>query len=386
MADKIKVTWLIKGLGLGGAEHLLALAARHVDRTRFEYEVVFLLPWKRALVPDLEDQGIPTTCLHRTRPLDPRVIGQIARHLRGRKTDILHAHLPYTGIVGRIAARWAGVPGVIYTEHNLQERYQWMTRVANQVTMRLCDVTIAVSDEVRNSLLRSPLARRARVQTILNGVDVDSLSEAAGSGHGVREEFGIAPGRLVVGVVNVFRPQKRLDLWIDAARLIARAEPETTFMVVGDGPMAGEIRAQAERAGLDGRILFPGLRRDAPRLMAAFDVFMLSSVYEGLPVAVLEAMALGRPVVATRVGGLPSVIEDGLHGLLVDAGDPAALAGRVVELLRSPDRRRQLGEAAAQRIEAEFSIQQMVRATESLYTDVLARKQPVRPQPLESRA
>jgi glycosyltransferase involved in cell wall biosynthesis len=239
--------------------------------------------------------------------------------------------------------------------------------------MRLCDVTIAVSDEVRNSLLRSPLARRARVQTILNGVDVDSLREAAISAHGVREEFGIAPGRLVVGVVNVFRPQKRLDLWIEAARLIARAEPETTFMVVGDGPMAGEIRAQAERAGLDGRILFPGLRRDAPRLMAAFDVFMLSSVYEGLPVAVLEAMALGRAVVATRVGGLPSVIEDGRHGYLVDPGHPEALAQRVVEFLRRPDLRRRVGAASAERAREKFSIQRMVRDTEDLYERVLAR-------------
>ncbi|HEV8339863.1 MAG TPA: glycosyltransferase [bacterium] len=386
MAERIRVTWLIKGLGLGGAEHLLLLAARHVDRTRFAYEVVFLLPWKSALVQDLEEQGIPTLCLNQKTPYDLRVIARLSRHLRGRRTDLLHSHLPYTGVIGRVAGRLAGVAASIYTEHNLQERYHWVTRAANQLTMPLSDAVVAVSDEVRGSLARRPIARHARMVTIRNGVDAAGLRQAAAGGAGVREEFGIPLDAPLIGVVNVFRPQKRLDLWISAAQLISAAEPRAHFMIVGDGPSAEALRRQAEEKGLAGRIHFPGLRRDAPRLIASFDVFMLSSVYEGLPVAALEAMALGRPVVATRVGGLPGLIVEGRHGYLVTPGDPGALAERVLHLLRQPELRRRVGTASAQRVADQFGIETMVRATESLYEAVLAGKRRIGARAQEARA
>jgi glycosyltransferase involved in cell wall biosynthesis len=366
-----KVLWLIKGLGLGGAEKLLALAAPHLDRNRYEYQVAFLLPWKTALVAELEATGIPVTCLNHRVNWDLRVISRIARLLQREQIDILHAHLPYTGIVGRIAAQLAGTPHVMYTEHNVQERYHPLTRVLHQATLGLCDLTIAVSDEVRRSLLASPLVRRAPIRTILNGVDVDGTADLARNSADVRQEFGIAADRPIVGVVNVFRAQKRLDVWIQAARKIAEAEPLVSFMVVGDGPLRPSIEAQALKEGLQGRIHFPGLRRDALRLMAAFDVFMLASEYEGLPVAVLEAMALGRAVVATHVGGLPSAINDGEHGILVPPGNPDALASSVIDLLRNDDLRRGLGSAARERVRRNFSLSQMVSAMEQAYTDVL---------------
>ncbi len=364
-----KVLWLIKGLGLGGAERLLVSAAPHVDRRRFDYEAAFLLPWKRALVPPLEQAGIPTTCLRHIHPYDPRVIGKVCRLLRERRVDLLHLHLPYTGVVGRIAARLEGVPKVVYTEHNLQERYHPLTRVANQLTMGLTDVTIAVSAEVRASLARSPLARSVHVRTVLNGVDVDDLHRAASMGPDARDELGIARDRLVVGVVNVFRPQKRLDLWLQAARLISAAEPRAAFVVVGDGPSRGELQSLAGRLGV--QVVFTGLRHDAPRLIRAFDVFMLSSVFEGLPVALLEAMALGRPVVATQVGGVPSLVAEGRHGFLVPPGDPTALAEGVSALLGDPSLRRRMGEASRQHVEDHFSIRRMVRETEQIYDELL---------------
>ncbi len=366
-----KVLWLIKGLGLGGAEKLLALSAPYLDRSRYAYQVVYLLPWKTALVGDLRAQGIPVTCLDHWISGDPRVLWRLASLLRRERIDILHAHLPYTGVVGRLAGRLARTPHVLYTEHNVQERYRPVTRYLNQATLPLCDITIAVSDEVRDSLLAGPLVRRAEVHTILNGVDVETLVRSAAAGPDVRDEFGIPAGRPIVGVVNVFRTQKRLDLWVRAARLIVEAQPGTIFLVVGDGPVRGAVEAQARREGLDGSIHFPGLRADAPRLMAAFDVFMLASEFEGLPVAVLEAMALRVPVVATRVGGLPQVIESGRCGFLVEPGDPRALAERAVTLLRTPSMRQAFADAAAQRVREHFSIARMVHETEDVYRRVL---------------
>lgn len=367
---RTKVLWLIKGLGLGGAEKLLALAAPHLDRTRFDYEAAFLLPWKTALVQDLESAGIRTTCLNHRHALDLRIVPRLVQFLRERHVDLVHLHLPYTGVVGRLAARLAGVP-CVYTEHNLQARYHPVTRVVNQLTMRFTDLTIAVSEEVRHSLVNSRLGRGVRVTTIPNGVDLDALRSAAAHGPSVREELAIPPDHKIVGVINVFRPQKRLDLWLQAARIIADREPTTTFVIVGDGPIRTDLMGTADRLGLRARTFFPGLRRDAPRFLAAFDVFMLSSEYEGLPVAVLEAMALQMPVVATQVGGLPGVIEDGVQGFLVPPHDPEALADRVVQLLRDPDLRRRQGIAAGQRAQEHFSIARMVAAVEQTYTEVL---------------
>lgn len=370
-----RVLWLIKGLGLGGAEKLLVLAAPYLDRTRFRYEIAYFLPWKNALVADLEQAGLQVTCLNHNHPLDLRVAGRLARFLRERHIDLVHAHLPYAGVVGRIAARLAGAAAV-YTEHNVQERFHVVSRLANQTTARLCDRIIGVSEEVSTSLRRSPFLRGVPVLTIANGVDVPQLRREAAESDGVRAEFGIDPDRPIVGVVNVFRPQKRLDLWIRAARRIADAEPQTAFLVVGDGPFRQDLVALARRVGLEERMHFPGLRRDAPRLMAAFDVFMLSSIYEGLPVAVLEAMALARPIVAMRVGGLPGVVQDGRHGYLVDPDDPEALADRVLHLLRNPPIRQAMGEAARARVQEAYSIERMVRATEDVYIEVLAGKAP----------
>lgn len=368
-----RVLWLIKGLGLGGAERLLALAAPHLNRRDFSYEVAYLLPWKTALVRTLEEGGVPTVCLNHAAPFDPRIVARLIRFLRERQIDLLHLHLPYSGVVGRVAGRLAGVKGVIYTEHNLQERYHPLTRLANQLTLPLCHHTIAVSDEVAHSLRRSLFTRRAAVSVILNGIDVEAVQSAAATSSEVRRELGIAPDRLLVGVVIGFRPQKRPDLWVRAARMIADQEPRATFVLVGDGPSLAPTRALAAEVGLDGRAIFTGLRPDAPRLIAAFDLFMLSSMYEGLPVAVLEAMALGRPIVATRVGGLPGVIEHERSGLLVGAGDPAALAAEAVRVLADPALRQSLGTAAQQRVAQEFGIVPMVRATEALYRQVLER-------------
>ena len=369
-----RVLWLIKGLGIGGAERLLALAAPYLDRDRFEYQAAFLVPWKNALVEDLERAGIRTRCLDHRRPFDLRVIGRIARLVREEKIDIVHLHLPYSGVVGRIAARLTGVPCVVYTEHNVQNRYHPLTRIANQATLRLCDLTIAVSDEVRDSLLRSPLSWGASVVAIPNGVDVEGLERAARVPPGVREEFGIPVDRLIVGTVTVFRPQKRLDVWLQAARAIADARPRSVFFLVGDGLNLRELRDMAGRLGLGDRIIFTGLRRDAARFIAAFDVFMMSSIYEGLPVAALEAMALGRPIVGTRVGGLPGLVQDGRHGFLVDFGDPAALAAKVVHLLDHPELCQALGEASAARIRESFSVQRMVSSTEQAYLKLLLSK------------
>jgi L-malate glycosyltransferase len=375
MGSRQKVMWLIKGLGIGGAERLLELALPHVDTTRYEYEVGYLLPWKNALVPAFEKAGIPVFCLNQSKAYDARVVPNLVGLLKERQVDLLHIHLPYTGILGRVASRMAPVKAVVYTEHNLWERYHWLTGAANRFTFGYNDAVIAVSDEVENSIRsRYRVNGKPKLCTIPNGVDVDQLALDARDSQGVKPEFGIPQdNRLVVHVAN-FTPKKRHEDLIRAARMVVDRDPQTSFLLVGQGPLEADIRAQARAQNLQDNVVFAGFRTDAPRIIAAADVFVLPSLYEGLPIAMLEAMALGRPVVASRVGGVPQVISDGIDGFLVDPLEPGQLAEKVLAVLHDPKLQQKLSTNAVKTVREHFSVERMVASIESLYASVLAEK------------
>ena len=375
MGNRKKVMWLIKGLGIGGAEKLLQLSIPHVDSQRFDYEVAYLLPWKNALVPAFEEAGVPVFCLNHRKPYDAMIIPRLVRLLKDREVDLLHVHLPYSGILGRLASKMAPVKGVVYSEHNLWERYHWLTAAANRLTFGYNDAVIAVSAEVEQSIRRRyKINGRPSLSTILNGVDTDHLEAVSQDLAGLRQEFGIPEGhQLVVHVAN-FTPKKRHEDLIRAARIVVDQEPQTTFLLVGQGPLEKEVKAQALKLGLEGTVVFAGFRPGAARIIAAADVFVLPSLYEGLPIAMLEAMALGRPVVASRVGGVPEAIDDEVDGLLIDPLDPAQLAEKILTLFHNPELRRRLSANAAQKVRDQFSVKRMVKSTEAIYSSVLAEK------------
>jgi glycosyltransferase involved in cell wall biosynthesis len=364
----LKVAHLIKGLGRGGAESLLpqTLARRGGD---FSYTVGYLLPWKDALAGEVEAAGATVRCLGGRSNLGLLArVPAVARWLRAERADVVHAHLPLAGVVARLAGRAAAVP-VIYTEHNLQERYHPATRWANRLTWRLQRRVIAVSAEVAESIRRH-LGARVPVTVVRNGIETDGPAPAPAELAALRAQCGIAGGAPLVGTVAVLRRQKRLDLWLEAARRLRVELPSCRFLIVGDGPLRGELEAEAGRLGIAEAVVFAGLQSPVAPFLAACDVVMISSEFEGLPLALLEAMAAERAVVATRVGGIPEVVEDGVSGVLVPFGDPAALAAAAAALLAEPERRRRLGAAARRRVEAEFAVARMARELESIYRQV----------------
>lgn len=378
-----KVMWLIKGLGIGGAERLLELALPYLDNSSFEYEVAYLLPHKNALVPAFRQAGVPVFCLNHTRSYDARVVPQLVRLFRDRQVDLLHLHLPYTGILGRVASRLAPVRAVVYTEHNLWERYHWLTSAANRLTFGYNDAVIAVSDEVKHSIQSrytfggkqdGTTAGKPKLCTILNGVDTDQLLADSQDRDSVKPEFGIPDHhQLVVHVAN-FTPKKRHEDLVRAARLVIDQEPQVSFLLVGQGPLEPEIRAQIKQLNLTDNVILAGFRTDAPRLIGAADVFVLPSQFEGLPIAMLEAMALGRPVIASRVGGVPEVIQDGVDGLLIDPLCPDQLADRILAVINCKDLRVKLANNAVLKVREHFGVKRMVSSTEALYRSVLTAK------------
>lgn len=385
MSRRRRIFHLIKGLGRGGAERLLSEGLRHTDRESFEYGYGYFVPHKNALVEDLRAGGSEVRCFPASTA--PGILWQsfaLRRFLLAWRADLVHCHLPLAGVAGRLAGRWAGVP-VIYTEHNLQERYHPWTRRANRWTWSLQRRVLAVSQEVADSIGRGVGRRGAQVPVavVTNGVDVEAFAPDPAAAADARQRWGIAPNAPVVGQVAVFRRQKRLDLWLEAAVEIRRRHPDVRFLLVGDGPLRAEIERLADDLDLTAALVLPGLQEEVAPLLAAMDVFLLSSDFEGLPLSVLEAMAAYRPVVATAVGGVPETLDPGDEpptGLLVPPGNGRALAEAVCRLLSDPAHRGELGRRAHSRVARRFSLARMTAELEAIYRQVLGRPGPeVRP-------
>jgi glycosyltransferase involved in cell wall biosynthesis len=366
----IRVLWLTKGLGPGGAERLLVTSARRRDRGRVAVRVAYLLPHKVALVGELEAEGVPVACLGYRAAHDPRWLAALRRSLVHDPVDIVHAHNPVMAVGARVVARSMHRrlrPQVVVTDHNVWHGYMPVSRWADGLTGRLDDARLAVSEAVRTSL-PTPIQRRSQV--VLQGIEVERVRAQRSQRVAMRAELGLNPDALVVGTVANLRAQKAYPDLLAAALEVVERLPDVRFVAVGQGPLEAEVRALHARLGLGDRFLLLGHRPDAVRVMAACDVFVLASLYEGLGVAVMEALALGLPVVATAVGGVPEVVEHGREGLLVPAGRPPELAAALVTLLTDGKCRQQMAEAALRR-GAELSIDTAVRRTEAVYQELV---------------
>jgi glycosyltransferase involved in cell wall biosynthesis len=359
---------LIKGLGRGGAEQLLLSGVPYLDRERYRYQFAYLLPWKDALVPELTGAGLAVHCLDGARGAG--WVGRLRALIRDQGIDLVHVHSPVAAAGLRlVAGRRARV---VYTEHNLWGRYHRATYAANLVTFPRNDHVFAVSDEVRDSIRYPGPLRRLPMpptETLHHGLDPAAAPPAAPDG--VRRELGIPEDAPLVGTVANFKAAKDHATLLRAAAQVRQAVPSVRFLLVGQGPLEAETRRLAAELGLDGAVCFAGFRSDARRLMASFDVFALSSTYEGLPIALIEAMAGGCPAVVTRVGGTPEVVADGVQGLLVPPRDPDALAAGLLRLLGDRELRAAMGAAAAARAQ-DFDIRKAVGRMEQVYDRLLA--------------
>lgn len=363
-----KILSLIKGLGKGGAEQLLATAAPYLDTDRFSYEIAYLLPWKDAMVGELEAAGIRCHCLNGGAGLG--WIGRLKDLAINGQIDLLHAHSPYPAVGARLFLG-SSIP-IVYTEHSNWARYRKTTYWGNAVTFAKNSHVFTVSDDIRKSLhYPAPIGflPMPPVETLHHGLDPEAVSKWNWT-NGIREELAIPADAPVVGTVANFTPKKGYVHLLRAADKVRKVVPDVRFVLVGQGPLQEEIRALAQSLQLDDTVIFTGFRDDAPRVMSSFDVFTLSSLHEGLSIALLEAMALGKPSVVTDVGGLPEVIEHGKHGWLLPPSDPDRLADGIISLLQDRELREAMGVAAKLR-SRDFDIRQAVRRSEEVYEDLL---------------
>jgi glycosyltransferase involved in cell wall biosynthesis len=366
--EPVRVLLVVKGLGLGGTERLLLETARARDRTRFEYDAAYLLPGKDALVPDLETEGVRTHCLGRQSSpgLDWPV--RLRQLLRSRRFHIVHAHSPYPGALARIATRSLAEgsrPLLFSTEHNAYPTYSLPARWLTRATSRMDKLRIAVSRYVAESF-----PDRHRMRVIVQGVPLHDVRQKRERRNAMRTKMGVLPDQVLVGTVANYVNQKDYPNFFGAAQLVSRGGSRIRFCSVGQGPLAQQIESLHAAMDLEGNVELLGLQRDAVSIMAACDIVVLASRFEGLPVALMEAMALGLPVVATRVGGVPEAVRDGVEGLLVPPTRPDLLANAIDHLGADEELRQTMGAAAAER-SAMFDIAATTRAIERLYHEAL---------------
>jgi glycosyltransferase involved in cell wall biosynthesis len=336
----VRVLWLIKGLGPGGAERLLVEHARAGDRNRLEYEAAYVLDWKQHLVPELEELGVTTHCLGVSRELNPRWPVRLRALLRRERFDVVHAHSPLVALVARVLVQSLPAsrrPAFVYTEHNRWPSYKSTTRVLNELTYRFDDATFAVSDDVRDSVAPR---HRDDVQVLVHGIDVAGVRAHLADRDAVRAEMGVAPDEALAVTVANLRAGKNYPGLLEAAKLVVDRGLPVRFAAAGQGPLEAELRALHASSGLGERFRLLGYRDDATRLIAGSDVFVLASHHEGLPVTVMEALTLGVPVVAPAVGGLGEVVNSGENGLLVAPGSPVALADAIAHAIEPATRAR----------------------------------------------
>jgi glycosyltransferase involved in cell wall biosynthesis len=362
-----RVLWLTKGLGPGGAERLLVALARTIDRERFTCMAAYLLPEKSHLVGELGDAGVEAVCLEGAAEHDLRWAGRLRRLVVDRGIDVVHVHAPYPAAVARPLLHTLGRrrPAIVYTEHNSWDGYGRATRWANALTYPLDDARLAVS---KAALASMPAPFRRRTEVLVHGIDLDDVASHRAGRERIRAELGVSDDTVVVVTLANLRAHKDYPTLLGAARRALDTGAPIRVVAVGQGPLEGEIRALAGRMGLGDDFQLLGYRPDALDVLAAGDIFTLSSLAEGYPVSLMEALALGLPVVATAVGGIADAVRPGVEGLTVPAGRPDLLGDALAALAGDAGKRAVFSHAARER-SALFDIRRATTRLEAIYDE-----------------
>ena len=364
---------------VGGAQETVLLAAALADRSRFD-PVVITGPQtgsEGSLHGKLHDRGVEVVVLPElVREIAPwrdlRSVPALSAAFRRLGADVVHTNSSKAGIVGRIAARRAGVDRVVHTVHGWPFHDHQRAAVAHvwkaleRRTAPLADRLVVVADADRVKGLAAGIGRPDQYETVRSGLELSLYAADAAVRAAVRAELGLPQDAVVLGAVNRLSQQKDPLSLLRAVAVPLRRNPNARLLLVGDGPLRPAVEALVTELGLSAQVVAVGLRTDVPQLLAAMDVFVSASLWEGLPRTVLQAMATGLPVVATAVDGIIDVVVDGQTGLLAEPGQPAELGAAVLRVLEEPCLGPALAREAALRL-PEFDAHEMVRRLERIY-------------------
>lgn len=366
------IVYLVTGLDYGGAENQVIQLAGRMKSRGWDVKIVSMLP-PQAFVDQLMAKGIDIATLDMTKGVaDPRAVIRLGKLLLVWRPEILHSHNAPANLLGRITRLVSRVPVVVSTVHSVYEGPKWR-ELAYRITDPLCDMTTAVSQAVALRCRTNRTVSLKKLRVVPNGVDVSKFKPNSGIRTKLRDILGLQD-RFVWLAVGRFHESKDYGTMLTAfSRLVARAS-NCILLIVGDGPLRISMHNLVNQLGLEQHVRFLGIRSDIPDLMNAADAYVMSSVWEGMPMVLLEAAASGLPIVATNVGGNAEVIQDGINGYLVPPKNPDALAKSMFRVMQLDDSaRKSMGNHGIDYVTNNFSLDRIVQLWESLYGDLLHR-------------
>ena len=360
VGQPLRVCHVSLTLKTGGLERLLADIARHYDSTRCQPEFLALNEVGR-FADVIRDAG----CRVHTLKPSGRIgqLRQMVRLFRAGQFDVVHTHNTYPHIYGSLAARLASVPLVINTRHGQRAGHGWKSRTQFRWASHLVNRIIAVSDDAAQLCIKADGVDRRKVIRIWNGIDIDDFTFA-----------GPATSNTAISVARL-SAEKDFPTLLRAVAIAIQDIPDLVLKLVGDGPERARLEGLAQELNLTQHVEFLGERQDVPALLTQAGFFVTASLTEGISLTLLEAMAVGLPVIATSVGGNSEIVQAPQTGRLVSAGDPVGLAAAMVSMCRQPESWLQMGRAGRERVEKNFEVRRMVSDYEQLYRDLLVRKE-----------
>ncbi|HKY32048.1 MAG TPA: glycosyltransferase, partial [Candidatus Polarisedimenticolia bacterium] len=369
--DRARVLAVITNFHIGGTERQFLALARRLDRRRFALSAACLRR-EGPLLPEMQKAAVPVE-EHRIRSLyHPRTVGdqvRLASSLRRRRVHIVHTYGFYPNAFAVPAARLAATPVVIASIRDIGDIWTPLQRRLQKAACRLAHCIAVNAEAVKDRLVGEGYDPR-RIVVIGNGIDLERFRRR-GAAPGLRAELGLPSDAVLIGVVSRLIPGKGLSHFLKAAAALAPRWPAARFLLIGDGPARPQLQDEARALGLGGRVAFTGFRSDVAEVLSELALSVMPSLSEALSNGLLESMAAGVPVVATRVGGTPEVVREGTTGLLVPPADAGALARAVEALLSNPERATALGLEGRELVSRRFSMQRMVERTELLYASLL---------------
>ncbi|MGA1840812.1 MAG: glycosyltransferase [bacterium] len=368
----IKVLYLITANTYGGAEHAVYKIVKHIDRKMF-LPIVACLGNNPVFIDQIIENGVKIYPLNMRSVFDILVIPKLCLILKKEKIDIIHTQLFKSDFFGRIAGKIAGTRIIISTIQNMESfrRYKALNLI-DRLTGLFNYKIISVSDIVRDFTISKTGLPPGKFITIYNFVDIDdynSLKGLSSENRMRRKKLGLTEDNIVIGNIGRLAPQKSQKDFIIAASQVVKNFPQTRFVIAGEGPLLNDLSRLAEKLSLKGKIIFTGFIKDIREIFSIMDIFVLTSLWEGFPLTICEAMASYVPVVSTNVGGVPEMIEHGITGLLTEPGNIEQLKDAICKLIRDKDLSGRLARTARKRVEEKFSLKEILKQTERLYIE-----------------
>lgn len=372
--NKIKVLHITPLLTVGGAEKKLMYILRKLDKGMFSQHVIYSIPGP--LKEEAEKEGVPLVRIHpmSRSPLSLVSLWRIYKYIKKNEIDLVHCHLDAAYIIGGIAALLARVPLIFSFQNMGDEQYLSEYKVFKYLDRALSVFTekILVESEDVMKVLLSWNIKPEKLLVIPNGVEIPDDSGTAPEANGnIKRKLGIE-GCFLVGNMARLVDFKNHKLLIEAAARVINVKPDTKFFIIGDGPLKDELKDLSDRLGISKNVSFPGTLTDFAPYLMSFDIFVLSSFTESTPMALLHALAFRLPVISTAVGDIPSIIQDGINGILVPSDDADALANSILDLMEDKDKRERLANAGRETAKKKFSIESNIEKTREVYLSVLA--------------